>query len=75
MRLTRRYLLVQMSDVWKMTNKAKHDMDWKALEDTLTLAQGTMGLNVCTLIILVSSSTLLPCSSGRVVFQRNYRGA
>ena len=54
-----------------MSNKAKCDVDWKTLDDTLILAQGTMGLEVPTPIILVSSNTSVPYRSGRVVIQPN----
>ena len=52
-----------------ISNKARHDIDWKALKDTPTLAHETMGPEVSTPAILVSSSTSLPCRSGRVVIQ------
>ena len=55
-----------------MSNKAKCDIDWRALEDSLTLVYGTMGLKVPTSIILVSSSTLVPRFSGRVVIQLDW---
>ena len=55
-----------------MSNMTKHDIDCRALEDSLTLAYGTMGLKVPTSIILVSSSTLVPRFSGRVVFQLDW---
>ena len=50
-----------------ISNRARRDIDWKALEDTPTLAHETMGPEVSTPAILVSSSTSLPCRSGRVV--------
>ena len=52
-----------------MSNMTKHDIDCRALEDSLTLAYGTMGLKVPTSTILVSSSTPMPRFSGRVVIQ------
>ena len=52
-----------------MSNRAKHVIDWKALEDTSTLAHRTMGLKVPTPTIPVNSSTLVPRHSGRVVIQ------
>ena len=43
--------------------KAKRDIDYRTLEDTLTLVQETMGLKVPTPTILVNSSTLMSCHS------------
>ncbi|RVW91390.1 hypothetical protein CK203_066483 [Vitis vinifera] len=43
--------------------------DWKTLKDTFTLAQETMGLEVSTPTILVTSCTLVPHYSRRVVIQ------
>ena len=40
-----------------MSNKEKRDIYWKALEDTPTLAQKTMGQEVSTPTIPVTSST------------------
>ena len=36
-----------------MSDRAKCDIDWRVLEDTLTLAHGTMGLEVTTPTIIV----------------------
>ena len=47
-------------------NRVKRDIDWKTLENTPTLTQGTMGPEIPTPTILVSSSTLVPCHNGRV---------
>ena len=55
-----------------MSNMTKHDIDCRALEDSLTLAYGTMGLKVPTSTILVSSSTPMPRFSGRVVIQLDW---
>ena len=50
-----------------MSNRARRDIDWKALENTPTLAWETIGLNVSTPTILVSSSTPVPRCSERIV--------
>ena len=52
-----------------MSNREKCDIDWRALENSLTLAYETMGLKVPTSTILVSSSTPVPRFNGRVVIQ------
>ena len=50
-----------------MSNKVKCDIDWKTFENTHTLAQETMGLEVSSPTIPTSFSTLVPHHSGRVV--------
>ena len=50
-----------------MSNWVKHDIDWRTLEDTPMLAKEIMGPKVPIPIILVSSNTLVPPRSGRVV--------
>ena len=52
-----------------MSNKARHNIDWKALENTPTLAQETLGPEVSTPIILINFSTPMPHCSGRIVIQ------
>ncbi|KAL6311861.1 hypothetical protein AAG906_021596 [Vitis piasezkii] len=52
-----------------MSNRTRCDIDWKALEDAPTLAHGTMGPEVPTPTILVSSSTPMPRCNGRIVMQ------
>ncbi|KAL6346198.1 hypothetical protein AAG906_027945 [Vitis piasezkii] len=52
-----------------MSNRARRDIDWKALENGLTLAQEIMGPEVSTPTILVSFSTPVPRHCGRVVIQ------
>ena len=54
---------------YMMSNRARCDIDWKALKYTPTSAQETMGLKVYTPIIPVSFSTPVPHRSGRVVIQ------
>ncbi|RVW26774.1 hypothetical protein CK203_060474 [Vitis vinifera] len=50
-----------------ISNRAKHDIDWKGLENTPTLAQETMDPEISTPSIPISSSTPVPCRSWRVV--------
>ena len=52
-----------------MSNRENCDIDWKTLKDTFTLAQETMGVEVSTPTILVTSCTLVPHYSRRVVIQ------
>ena len=52
-----------------MSNRARHDIDCKAFENTSTLAQETMGPEVSSPTVPLSSSTLMPRCSGRVVIQ------
>ena len=52
-----------------MSNRARHDIDWKALENGPTLAQEIMGLKVSTPTILVRFSTPVPHRCGRVIIQ------
>ena len=50
-----------------MSNRAKHDTDWKGLENTPTLSQETMDPEISTPTIPISSSTPVPRRSWRVV--------
>ena len=52
-----------------MGNKAKHNIVWKTLKDTPTLAQWTMGPQVPTPTIPVCSSIQAPRCNERVVMQ------
>ena len=58
-----------LEDDYMVNNRAKHDIDWKALENTLTLAQKTLGPEVFTPIILINFSAPMPHCSGRIVIQ------
>ena len=50
-----------------MSNRAKHDIDQKGLENTPTLAQETMDPEISTPTIPISSCTPVPRCSWRVV--------
>ena len=63
--------VIFLEEDYMMSNKAKCDIDWRAIEDTLTLGQRTMCPKVPTPTILVSSSTQEPRYNGRVVVQPN----
>ena len=52
-----------------ISNRARHDIDLKALKDTPTSAQEAIGPKVYTSTIPFSSSTPMPSHSGRVVIQ------
>lgn len=54
-----------------MSNMVKRHIDWKALEDTPTLTQGMMGLEIPTHTIPISSSTPIPYHGRKVVMQPN----
>ena len=54
-----------------MSNMVKRHIDWKALEDTSTLTQGIMGLEIPTHTIPISSSTPMPHHGRKVVMQPN----
>ena len=56
-----------LEEDYMMSNRARHDIDWKALENGPTLAQEIMGLKVSTSAILVSSSTPMPRRSKRFI--------
>ena len=58
-----------LEEDYMMSNRVRGDIDQKALENTPTLAQETMGLEVSTFTILVSSITRVPHRSKRFIIQ------
>ena len=58
-----------LEEGYMMNDRVKHDIDWRTLEDTPTLAQRTMRQQVPTPTILVNSSTFMAHCSGRIVIQ------
>ena len=50
-----------------VSNRVRHDINWKALEDTPILEHEIMSLEVPKLTIPISSSTPVSYRSGRIV--------
>ena len=56
-----------LEEDYMVSNRVRHDINWKALEDTPILEHEIMSLEVPKLTIPISSSTPVSYRSGRIV--------